>query len=351
MITGLGSGGAERMLTNIVRALPDDEHFVFCITVHNHFERDLLNLGAVVHFASKPRLRVVIRELRSLAKHIEPEVVQSWLYHADLCSALAFGRRGRQLCVWGVQSGLAAGSHHGLRTLFIRRLLAALSRFSCKAIICCSQEMSHELARIGYASSRIQTIHNAVDTEQFPFVFRSDFNQVAVVPARWHPQKDHQTLLQAWSQVVERFPSAKLHLVGAGMVSSNGELMRWIDEYHVAASVELLGQQSEMFKCYASATHVVLSSSAEGLPLALCEAMSTGLVPVVTDVGEMAAAANLVGYVVPSGDPDALATAMASAFADQRSYADSSRAARERIVQSFDIYRVAGCYRTIWIRS
>jgi len=95
----------------------------------------------------------------------------------------------------------------------------------------------------------------------------------------------------------------------------------------------------------------VLPSEAEGLPLALLEAMSAGLVPVVSDlpsgVREVVVPGQ-TGFLSPVGDIDAFADAIAGLDASRERLERLSRAARGIVSEEYDVRRQASRYEDLY---
>jgi glycosyltransferase involved in cell wall biosynthesis len=95
----------------------------------------------------------------------------------------------------------------------------------------------------------------------------------------------------------------------------------------------------------------VLPTRAEGLPVALVEAMAVGLVPVVSDIGGGVAevmAPNRDGLMPAAGDIAGFADAVAALHADRARLERLSAAARQRVVQDFDIRTRVGAYQRLF---
>jgi glycosyltransferase involved in cell wall biosynthesis len=94
----------------------------------------------------------------------------------------------------------------------------------------------------------------------------------------------------------------------------------------------------------------VLSSVSEGLPLALLEAMATGLPVVVTQVGGMGEAvrAGDSGLVVAPGDPDRLTAAVKTLIDDPALRARLGRAAQQRAREHFDLRAMVTAYEDVY---
>ena len=191
---------------------------------------------------------------------------------------------------------------------------------------------------------RAEVIPNGVDTENFrpDFATRSALRQefklpenavVAIHVARLDPMKDHATFLKAmWA-----LPAMRGLLVGAGT-----------ETLDLPDNVRALGLRTDVARLYRCADLVVSSSAfAEGFSNILAEGMSSGLVPVATDVGDARLIVGAVGEIVPVRDPEALAQAMSRA-ADPSDLAIRKQRARERIVENFTLERAVDRFARLY---
>lgn len=159
-------------------------------------------------------------------------------------------------------------------------------------------------------------------------------------PARLAPEKDHRRLLEAFARVQA---PAELCLAGDGPERAAIESL-------IAArglqNVRLLGplRHEVLLDLYRRrlVDAVVLSSTREGIPVALMEAMAAGVPVIATAAGgvpELLAAG--AGMVVPVGDTDTLAWAMETLLRDAGMRARLARAGRARVARRFTIERAA----------
>jgi glycosyltransferase involved in cell wall biosynthesis len=143
------------------------------------------------------------------------------------------------------------------------------------------------------------TDHHWFDNPEIPII---------VTAARLAKQKQLDGLLRAFAQVVKVKP-ARLLILGEGPL--RGELEQLCQELGIADSVAMPGYESNPYRYMAKADLFVLASAWEGCPIALQEAMAAGAAVVVTDApGGMkdVVESGKYGRMVPTGDPDALAT-------------------------------------------
>ncbi len=131
---------------------------------------------------------------------------------------------------------------------------------------------------------------------------------------RLEPQKDHATLLRAFALVRKERP-ARLVIFGEGQERSRLESL--CRELGVDGDVDLPGFADNTCAAMSRAALYVLSSRFEGLPNALIEALACGCPAVATDCPSGPAeilASGRYGLLVPPGNPQALAGAMATAL-------------------------------------
>ena len=168
----------------------------------------------------------------------------------------------------------------------------------------------------------------------------ADDAPVLLTVARYTPQKDHATLLDAVPAVLARHADAQLWLVGTGplepAIRGQAEAMGLME------AVRHLGQRDDVPDLLAAADLFVLPSRFEGLPLAVLEAMAAGRPVVATAVGgtDEAVVDGITGRLVPPGDSVALANAIGDVLAPGRAQRFGA-AGRTRYVEIFTAARMA----------
>ena len=326
VITGLGSGGAEMMLYKLLSGM-DRKRFactVVSLTDEGHMAERIRSLGIPVYClgmkgaASMPR--AMVRLIRMM-KAEGTQLVQCWMYHADLLGGVAGWFAGIPV-IWGIRQSNFDPVSSKPATIRIMRWCARLSSKIPRRIVCCSDTACLIHKQQGYDAKKMVMIPNGFQTEKYrPDDLVRERTRLALkIPAdavvigivgRFDPQKDHKTFIKAAGQVVRRMRGLYFLLCGKGLSADNAELMAWIHEESVADQCLLLGQRNDLNQLYC-AMDVMVSASAygEGFPNVIGEAMACGVPCVVTDVGDSAAIVGDSGRVVPPRDPEALAAAM-----------------------------------------
>ena len=173
--------------------------------------------------------------------------------------------------------------------------------------------------------------------------------------ARFRPSKDHATLLRAFARLAPDYPRLHLALVGDGPLEPT--LRRLAAELGVADRVVFAGPVPGALRPQIAFDVAVLSSTAEGFPNVVVEALAAGVPVVATDVGGVRDSVEdgRTGLLVPPRDPEALAQAVARLLADPAQASCYAEAGRDRVWQDFRqdavVERLIDLYSTLVRRS
>jgi glycosyltransferase involved in cell wall biosynthesis len=359
LITGLETGGAERMLARLVTGLDRERHRSIVVSmtgpgvVGTLLERAGIELHTLDMRRGIPDLRGVTR-LAAMLCQLQPDILQTWLYHADLMGTVARLLAPPCALIWNVQCAESIDAD------VVRRLLVWCSaRPDAVVVNSLAGKRFHE--RLGYRPRRWEHIPNGCDTNVFRFdaearlAVRRELgipdHAVAIgLPARFHPMKDHANFLAAAATLVAVQPDTVFVLVGPGVDRLNQELGETIAAHRLSEHVRLLGQRLDMTRVYSALDIATLSSAfGEGCPNVLGEAMSCGVPCAATDCGDAADILGPTGIVVPPRDPEALAAAWSRLISLGRESRQTLGAkARERIIGSYDLRGVVDRYDALY---
>lgn len=334
---------------------------VISLTSRGHYASRLEDLAVPVHTL---HLRPAVFPLGfirliQLLRRIRPDVVQTWMYHADLIGGVAARMSGIAPVLWNVRGGLRP-RESTLSTRLTARAAGTLSHLVPSRIISCSRRNVRDAEAVGYAPDRIAVIPNGYDTEALqrsPAARRQlrdewgvGDHEVAVgFVARWHPQKDHKTLIRAVS-LLENRDAVRLILVGPGMSPNNRDLMTLLRSHSVVGRTVLPGPMSPIAPVMSALDlHVLSSISGEGFPNVVAEAMACETPCVVTDVGDAALIVGETGWVVQPDNPEALAGTISEAIG--RIILEGEELGgrcRERIRSNFSLERMVQSYVLLW---
>jgi glycosyltransferase involved in cell wall biosynthesis len=234
--------------------------------------------------------------------------------------------------------------------LFVAPVLLDRKAADARFVIAISEYNRQVLLERCPSAHRLEVVHCGVDSERYGLRGLDDRDpNRAVCVAGLFPKKGHAHLIDALALLVERHPGIVLELVGDG--PERDRILRRARERGVAERVSLLGARSseEVRSTLAGARVFALpsvrlpSGRMEGIPVALMEAMASG-VPVVAS--RLSGIPELVqdgvtGLLVEPGDPRALAAAMARVLEDDALAAELALRARQLVERSFSLTREA----------
>lgn len=358
-------GGAEMMLLKLLERL--DHRFrpeVISLSDMGEIGPRIVALGVpVVAMGMRrgiPDPRGIWRLYRRL-RNSRPDVVQTWMYHADLLGGVATKMAGKAKVVWSIRNGTLDANHSRLTTQLTVRACARLSSLLPDRIVSCSATAWQIHEALGYDAKRMLVIPNGFDLERFrPDATARDVIRSALgIPAeallvgmmgRFDPQKNHVGFVEASLEVHRRLPGVHFVLAGTGVDASNRDLVHAIDTRGLASVVHLLGVRQDMPQLMAALD--VLASSAiygEAFPNVIGEAMACGVPCVVTDVGDSAAIVGETGRVVNPGDVQGLSNALIELLSLSREARHALGAgARERIANNYEIGKVTTSYEALY---
>jgi glycosyltransferase involved in cell wall biosynthesis len=169
-----------------------------------------------------------------------------------------------------------------------------------------------------------------------------------VTAGRLVPVKGQATLIEAFAKVAAARPDASLRIWGEGEL--RGGLEALVARLGLAGRVHLPGATSNIAAALADADIFVFSSTSEGLPMVILEALGSGLAIVSTRVGgvpEVAPEGEVAWYCEP-GDVAGLAASMMAAASSPQERARRGARARQLAVKEFSIEAAQRNYESVY---
>lgn len=345
-------GGAQQVCYDIVTSFKKDKYTVdVACAPGGELVNRLRGQGIVVHrIDSLKRDISLLNDLRALfalyrlAKRRRYSIVHCHSTKAGLVGRLA-ARLAQVPVILFTAHGWAFSEG---RAYWERWLLAQAERLAAKVttkIICVSEHDRKLALRFKVAhQDQLIVIHNGIDPQPF---LRADGGRVRQhlglreapvlsFAGRLARQKDPLTLLRA----IQNISRGKLILAGDGPLQSQVE--RFIRQNGLTSQVILVGARTDIPDILAASDVFVLSSRWEGLPLVIIEAMVAGLPVVASRVGGVPELVEdgVTGFLVPPGNPEALAEALQRLFEDKELCRRMGEAGREKALRSFTLSRM-----------
>ena len=321
VITGLDTGGAETALFRLIDGAASSpyRHMVVTLTPGGAMLPAFLQAGVDVTEIDLRRHPVsgFIRLVR-MVRASRPDIVQTWMYHADLVGGLAARLSGNRNVIWGIRT---TGIAHGSRaTAVVRRLCAWLSGWVPHTIVCVADASRQAHVDKGYDGKRMVVVHNGFNLSSAVGKAQRDtlraewgFDERHVVVGnlgRFDRDKDQENFVRAAGMLAPAYPQLRFLLIGHRSEHERAQLDAWITRTGHAARFTLLRGRSDAGDCLAAMDVFCLSSRNEGVPNVVGEAMAAGVPCVVTDVGDTAILVGDTGIVVPKEDAAALAAGL-----------------------------------------
>ncbi|WP_425570253.1 glycosyltransferase [Pigmentiphaga soli] len=342
MITGLGVGGAERLVIDLADSLIELGHQVAILYLTGtadlkpkHSSVRIIGMGVRSPYDF---FAVYFRCRRFLVKY-KPHVVHSHLFHANILA---------RLLRWSVDIPKLISSAHnnneGSRwRMFAYRLTDRLTDITTNVSEVATQSF---IDRNGCRPDRIRTLHNGINTRRFRFdsisrdLIRKELrispnSKLIVAVGRLNAAKDYPNLLTAISLLRASNPF-QVAIVGDGPLRS--ELKRLAVALKISNKILWLGVRDDIPAVLSAADVFVLSSAWEGFGLVVAEAMACERVVVATDCGGVKEVLGDVGYLIPPKQPSLLASAIMSALSLSEFEAGLlGTRARKRVEESYSL--------------
>jgi glycosyltransferase involved in cell wall biosynthesis len=219
--------------------------------------------------------------------------------------------------------------------------------------------LSAVASRRGAAGKRLVKIYNGVDVSRFAPTDGGPPPDLPELPpgalvvgsvGRLNRVKGHDDLIAAWPRVLERFPAARLLLVGPAWPRDQQRIEAAIRQTGCAASIHLLGLRRDVPRLLPLMDVVAVPSLTEGFSNVIIEAGAAGRPVVATRVGgnPEAIVDGETGLLVPPRDPDALASALIALLGDRERRERLGRSARSRVAQAYSVEKMVEGYDRLY---
>jgi len=321
LITGLGLGGAETWLSRLVPRLPRERFDCRVVSLlaldgeHGALAGRLRETGVPVESLEMrrglPGPGALLR-LMGLLRQWKPQVLQTWLYHADLLG----------LCYMDF-------SRYSLGTRLTVRACARLSHWPETVTANSWAGARQHVDGLGYRPRRLVVLENGVDGQAFrpdPGArerLRMQWRVGEGTPliglvARLDPMKGHDVFCAAARRVLQRLPGARFVFCGQGTEPGAGRLDALLARHGLAHAAIRLGRRDDAAQVLAALDVLALPSLGEGFPNVLAEALACGVPVASLDVGDARRMAGPGGCVAEAGAsrPDAPVETRAAALAE-----------------------------------
>lgn len=349
LITGLGGGGAEKVVVDLADQMSRRGHQVKIAYLKGDVlvspedrSIELIYIG----LESFKNINKAYQNYKHLIDKFQPAVVHAHMVHANI-----FARIARRLIPVPKLICTAHSNNEGGR---LRMLAYRLTH-----------AMSDEITNVSYSACEsfevlgavpkggIKTVYNGINLEKFNLKTSEtlkiktelmlDENQSLILAVgRFHEAKDYPNLINAFAKLIkntENDKKPKLAIAGDGELKS--QILNKIADLSLQDHVILLGRRDDIPDLLSAADIFVLSSSFEGFGLVVAEAMACECYVIATDCGGVKEVMGGYGTLVPPQNSEALAEALYTVLnQDSSNIALNNRAALSYVKKTFALEKI-----------
>ena len=353
-----GPGGAETVFTTLASGLPQSRFRSLAVIRGTGWVYDELHRLGIQPQILESRGSFNWRYLSALVALIRREqvdLVQSHLLGSNVYCSLAGALTGVPVVATfhgNVDIG-AAERFKGLKFRIINR------GASCTVAV--SEALRTDIIHsTPLRASASRVIHNGIDCAAFQRPRRDELRQrfgwaasdlVIGCLGNIRPAKGYDILLAAAVQMRERVPGVRIVIAGQpGRGDLYDRLQQMRTELGLQETVQFIGFIDDPAGFLANLDLFMLSSVTEGFSIATIQAMAAGLPVLVTQSGgpQEIVTHGVNGWMVPPGDPDSLAAAVARLAADPALRTSLAEAGKEHVNATFDIGVMLNAYCDIY---
>lgn len=316
-ITSLRTGGAERLVTDLLPRFQDAGHEVSLLLMdgtrtplYEELERKGIRTDALSSGWRAMRNPLLLNRLKRYLKEHPVDILHT---HNTACQLLA-AAAARHL-----PAALVTTEHNTTNRRRDWKGFRPVDRWmyrQYRQIICVGEETRREL--LDYLddegiAAKTQVVPNGIDLSRFrdavpdPDILALPGRKVTMVAA-FRPQKDHATLIRAMARLPEDY---RLLLAGGAETRDDKSILlqcrEQVSRLGLGNRVHFLGVRNDIPGLLAASDVIVLSTHHEGFGLAAVEAMASGKVLILSDLKVLRNVAGNAGLFFPCGDEEELA--------------------------------------------
>jgi L-malate glycosyltransferase len=354
--------GAEVLVAETIRRLADTiDPVVFCLDGVGQLGEQMQREGVpVVCFGRRAGFDAALpsRIAREI-KRRDLEIMHAHQYTPFFYTSLAKIMAAKRFHLIFTEHGRHFPDVVSMKRRIVNRFF--LGRLADEINAVCQFSVSALIEKDGFVNQRIELVENGIEVDQYgPAEDRNalrthlglDLDRKYILcVARFHPVKDHQTLIHAFARVAREHVNTDLLLAGDGPLRD--KLENQVSQLDLSKRVRFLGVRHDVPDLLRAADIFTLTSLSEAASLTLIEAMATGLPVVVTDVGGNGeiVRSEFNGLMIPRGESEAASRAFSRLLSQPDFALRLGRAARESVLERYRLDRAVSRYRELYLAA
>lgn len=353
LIESLEFGGAEKVVVHLANKLCEDNQVSICLTKRNGELISELNKNIKVYSLNSPEGNdySLPGKIHKLLKENNVDILNSHDWGVFIESALAI-RKSKNVKFIHTVHGPYTNYSEGLKSkikIKLRHIAEKyLSKYVYKIITVSDSIKEYIICDIKINKDIIETVHNGIDDIGDGIIKKPDQKIKLVTVGRLAKVKNYKLLLNALKKTLETTSNFHLTIVGDGPEKT--ELTKHCALIGLNEHVSFLGFRRDIKNILNKNDVFVMSSSYEGISIALLESMSLSMPSITTSVGGLPESIldNETGFLVPSDDAVSYAKMVAKLIENKALIPMMGRNAREFFLKEFHSDVVLFRYRKIY---
>jgi glycosyltransferase involved in cell wall biosynthesis len=352
LVTSMPVGGAETLLTNLVRRLNRDKFApeIVCLKDPGPLGEELARELPVHHslIGGKFDVLVLFRLWRLMRTRQIDAVVT-----VGAGDKMFWGRLAAKLA--GVPV-IASALHSTGWPDSVGKLNRMLTPITDAFIGVADAHGQHLVEREHFPAAKVHVIYNGVDTERFTSGNKLKVQQelglpadakVIAILAALRPEKNHEFFLRTAKQILAREPKSHFLVIGDGAL--RGSLEQQARELGIDPVTHFLGSRPDVDRVLSAVDVLALTSHNEASPVSILEAMSCGVPAVAANVGSISETVidNVTGKLFPTGDEAGYIAAVLELLADESLRARLGATGRQEVIAKRSLASMVTGYETL----
>jgi len=347
LITGLGLGGAEKVIANLADQMHQRGHEVKIA----YLKGDIVvrpqssNIELIYLGLEKPKnILSAFKKYRNLIREYQPDIVHAHMVHANIFARVnrLFYKVPKLICT-------AHSSNEGGRLrMFAYRFTDFLSDLNTNVS---KEALARYIKLKAFTKKKSIAVYNGIDLTQYTAPrevnLKKDHSINILSVGRLTEAKDYPNLLKAISLIVMHQSNTHFNIAGDGELKS--ELLTLTKDLKIDQHISFLGQRNDVAELMKSSNFYILSSQYEGLPTVLIEAQAAQLFVIATDCGGSKEIMGGNGILIPPKDSEALAQAILTAIEmPKETIEENNQKALEHVQKNFDLNKIIDQWESIY---